>query len=61
MYHLMDVPVRSVVGGVGTHDLAAGESLPLATASDRLVQRAVGSAVVPANGPMTRPCEARAR
>jgi hypothetical protein len=54
MYHFMDVRVRSVAGGVGTYDLAAGESLPLGTAPDRLIQLADGSAVVPANGAVTR-------
>jgi hypothetical protein len=61
MCHVIDVSVRSVVGGVGTHDLAASESIPLGTASDQLIQRAVGSGVVPANGAVMRPREARAR
>jgi hypothetical protein len=61
MYHVMDVSVRSVVGGVGTHDLAAGGSPSLRTTSDRLIQRAVASAVVRANGAVSRPRGARAR
>ena len=60
MYHLMDVSVRSMVGGVGTHDLAAGESLALGTASDHDSARR-RPAIVPANGAVTRPREARAR
>jgi hypothetical protein len=61
MYHFMDVPARSVVRRVGTHDLAAGESLPLGPAPDGLIQLADGSAAVPANGAVTRPREARGR
>jgi hypothetical protein len=61
MYHFMDVPVRSVAGGVGTRDLAAGESLPLGTAADRLIQLTEGSAGLPANGAVTRPREVRGR
>lgn len=61
MCHFMDVPVRSVVGEVGTHGLAAGESLPLGTAPDGLIHLSDGSAVVPANGAVTRPRETRGR
>jgi hypothetical protein len=60
MYHFMDVPVGSVLGGVGSH-FAAGESLPLGTAPDGLIQLADGSTVVRANGGVTRPREVSGR
>ena len=61
MYRFMDVPVRSVAAGVGAYDLAAGEFLPLGTAPAGLIQLADGSAVVLANGAVTRPLKATTR
>ncbi len=61
MYRFMDVPVRSAAGRVGTHALAAGESLPFGRAPTGLIGLPDGSGVVLANRAMTRPREARAR
>jgi hypothetical protein len=61
MYRVMVVPARSAAGGVGTHDLAAGESPPLSTTPPGLIPLAEGAAAIGPDGAGPRPGEARAR
>jgi hypothetical protein len=61
MYRFEKVPIRSVAGRVGTHNLAAVECLALGEAVAPLIQFGGGSAVVVPGAAVTRPGEARAR
>jgi hypothetical protein len=59
MCHFNCVPARSMAGGGGTHDPAAGKSLALAPAA--LIELIDNSAAVLPDRAATRPGEARSQ